>query len=245
MATVSDVAREVLASFNSNAGFLLAVQWVNSRYQEAATRSRFRHLRKFSSVTTVAAQTDYDTTVDVRWYGTFVYLTATAGTYRNLDETTIEELDTLYPGLPTLVGGPRVWADMGMNTAGTFRKVRFYPAPTATAGETLTYSYWINPVALTLTDNIPPMIPVSKLREGVLIDVARFEQAQATRSAKVDVAAVWDKMAMEQEMRWERAIFDMMRTDRVTSGDDDAIMLQQIRSGLQGPGVEAVRFPRS
>jgi hypothetical protein len=43
--TVEDVARQVIAAIDSDAGYLLASRWVAHRYQQLCSRSRFRHLR--------------------------------------------------------------------------------------------------------------------------------------------------------------------------------------------------------
>lgn len=44
--TVEEVARQVLAAIDSDAGFLLACRWVADRYRQLCSRSRFRHLRQ-------------------------------------------------------------------------------------------------------------------------------------------------------------------------------------------------------
>ena|SRR3990167_131511 len=50
MATVEEVAREVVASIDTTAGYLLASRWVSNRYRQLCSRSRFRHLRKLGEV---------------------------------------------------------------------------------------------------------------------------------------------------------------------------------------------------
>src|SRR5574342_657523 len=57
MATVEQVAREVLAAIDTQAGHLLAVQWVAERYRRLASRTRFRHLRRLGEVILPAAIT--------------------------------------------------------------------------------------------------------------------------------------------------------------------------------------------
>ena len=46
MATTEEVARSVLASLDTDAGFLNCVKWVDYRYREICSRFRPRHLRK-------------------------------------------------------------------------------------------------------------------------------------------------------------------------------------------------------
>jgi len=50
MATTEEVARDLLASINTDAGFLLGVRWLDSRYKELCTRFRPRHLRKIGEL---------------------------------------------------------------------------------------------------------------------------------------------------------------------------------------------------
>ena len=46
MATTEDVARDLLASMNTDAGFLNAIKWIDYRYKQLCSRVRFRHLRE-------------------------------------------------------------------------------------------------------------------------------------------------------------------------------------------------------
>ena len=50
MATTEEIARDLLASMNTDAGFLNAVKWIDYRYKELCTRFRPRHLRKIGEV---------------------------------------------------------------------------------------------------------------------------------------------------------------------------------------------------
>src|SRR5438477_7041980 len=50
MASVEDVARSVLQAVSSDAGFLIATQWVSDRYLQLAARTQFRSLRTFGEV---------------------------------------------------------------------------------------------------------------------------------------------------------------------------------------------------
>lgn len=46
---VDALARRVLASINTDAGHILAAQWVSKRYEEVVAQHRFRHLRRVGS----------------------------------------------------------------------------------------------------------------------------------------------------------------------------------------------------
>lgn len=50
MATVEEVARDILAAVSTDAGYLVAIRWIDSRYKEIVSRVRFRHLRKLGEV---------------------------------------------------------------------------------------------------------------------------------------------------------------------------------------------------
>lgn len=54
MSTLETVARQVVAAIDTDAGYLLASQWVNVRYQQIATRARLRSLRSVGLVTVPA-----------------------------------------------------------------------------------------------------------------------------------------------------------------------------------------------
>ena len=55
--TVEAVARSVLAALDTQAGHLLAAQWVSDRYRRIASRVRFRHLRQVGELVIPAATT--------------------------------------------------------------------------------------------------------------------------------------------------------------------------------------------
>ena len=46
MATTEEIARDLLASMNTDAGFLNAIKWIDYRYKELCNQVRFRHLRE-------------------------------------------------------------------------------------------------------------------------------------------------------------------------------------------------------
>jgi hypothetical protein len=50
MATTEEIARDLLASLNTDAGFLNAVKWIGYRYRELCSRFRPRHLREIGEL---------------------------------------------------------------------------------------------------------------------------------------------------------------------------------------------------
>lgn len=62
MATVDELARDIVGSLALDEGYLLAVRWIDNRYKQLVSRVRFKHLRKIGEVQLSAT---YDTgTVD-------------------------------------------------------------------------------------------------------------------------------------------------------------------------------------
>lgn len=55
MPTIGDVAKSVLASINTDAGYLLAAKWVADRYRRILARQRFRHQRRLGELILPAA----------------------------------------------------------------------------------------------------------------------------------------------------------------------------------------------
>lgn len=58
MATVEELAKETIASMNTEVGYLLVVKWINDRYQELVSRVRFNHLRRIGELRTTAVVDD-------------------------------------------------------------------------------------------------------------------------------------------------------------------------------------------
>ena len=55
--TIETVARQLIASVDSDAGYLLASQWIVKRYEQLAIKAKLRHLRQVGLVSTPAAIT--------------------------------------------------------------------------------------------------------------------------------------------------------------------------------------------
>lgn len=55
--TIEAVARQLIASVDSDAGYLLASQWIIKRYGELAIKAKLRHLRQVGQVSTPASIT--------------------------------------------------------------------------------------------------------------------------------------------------------------------------------------------
>src|SRR5437879_3545200 len=76
--SVETVARSVVAAIDTDAGYLLASQWVAERYQQLLSRARFKSQRKIGEVIVPAT---YKTgTVQITQSSTAVVGTGTAWT---------------------------------------------------------------------------------------------------------------------------------------------------------------------
>lgn len=242
MATIEEIAKEVIASVNSDAGYLLAVKWANSRYQQLVSRARFRHLRETGTIDISAGGSTWDCPADLRWFGTVVYDSDGSTLTRVVQRVTIEELDDWYPTRATASGGPRVYAEKGLNAGATAKQVEVYPTCPIAAGALLRLVYWEEPTALTLTSSLPFGIDDYIIREGILVDVMRWEAARSTRNGERDNALMWADRTKEQEMRWEMAILEAIRADR---GDSDDLMLieQKMRTGVVNAMTSSAKYP--
>ncbi|RLI53359.1 MAG: hypothetical protein DRP09_15965 [Candidatus Thorarchaeota archaeon] len=89
MATVEEVVRDVLAAASTDAGYLVAVRWVNNRYKQLVSRVRFRHLREVAEVVIPASYKTGTVSINrgsliVTGVGTLFVTQFTAGDKENL-----------------------------------------------------------------------------------------------------------------------------------------------------------------
>jgi hypothetical protein len=79
MATTEELARNVLASVDSDVGFLNCIKWIDSRYKQLVGRVKFNHLRKVGELVIPASISDG--TIAVTSGSTSVTLTSTGDTF--------------------------------------------------------------------------------------------------------------------------------------------------------------------
>ena len=300
MATVDELARDVLASIDTDTNAIAVAKWIDNRYREMVSRVKFRHLRQVgelylpgvidtgtlsisrgsTAVTGVAStfQTDMGATAQqyyflrarTAWYRiasvaselsltlntNFAEDDVAAGSYhiakryhalsssarwmgefyhtrlrKSLNLISLDELDIIVPGR-TLVGNiPHYVAQVGVDTS-NYLMVEIYPPPEES--EIIHYIYWALPSTLAISSIIPPVIEPYTLKEGVLIDLYRYEKAAALRKGNVEQAAVWRNEEKTQLGIWERAIKDAIRTSR--GADDITFILEMWRGGAQRRG---------
>lgn len=293
MATsVDDVARSVLSSVASNAGYGQVIRWVSERYRQLSNQGRMRHLRRVGEIvipralssstdglvtatrgskvitgdaTAVAAwavegplhgrhfryrrnwyrinaeqgntllldsevseedstlvaykivQRDVPMPSDMRMIGRATQQRL----WRPLTLVSLSELDLMHPERLFVAGtGPELYCESGVTDQGN-RTYEFYPYPVKT--ELIRFIYWIRSPELRPGDNIPEVLDLEVLRTGVLIDLYRYEMAEALRANKVEVASVWSNNARAQESTWSKRIQEALRADRGAEDDSEII----------------------
>lgn len=162
---------------------------------------------------------------DRQWVNSFVH----GRLFRPLDPISLDRLNTEEPSR-LLVGatGPSVVSEVGLDHDNR-RIFEFYPYPNQS--ELIYYTYWERPRSLNLDDQIPTTVPDHVLREGVYIDIMRFEMATALRASLTNpsasqTAAFWRNESRAQETRWERLKRDAGFADRGL--DDLSFVLQSV-----------------
>jgi hypothetical protein len=163
---------------------------------------------------------------DVRWATAFVHMRL----HRELRTRTDEELSLLAPGR-SLVGPPPQFITEAPHAASGLRRVESYPY--STQPETLHYVAWSIPPTLEYTDDVPVDVDPVMLKEGVLIDIMRWEAAQATKAGKADAAALLRNDARAQYTQWTtRDIPAATATERVF--DDVQVILETTGGSVRG-----------
>jgi hypothetical protein len=134
-----------------------------------------------------------------------------------------------YPNRQNVGPGPMFVAEVPTELTldgAECKTVEIYPY--SSSPETLNYLYWIEPPRLEPGDQLPQGVDEHILKEGVLIDVMRYEMAKALRMGQMEVAATWRNDYRAQRSVWEDKIKEAIRADR---GPDDAV------STLELPGT--------
>jgi hypothetical protein len=146
---------------------------------------------------------------DARFLGGFVQQRL----WRPLAQLSIGELDLTYPERLFVAGtGPEVWCVIGDDEDGA-RLVEFYPYPTQ--NEAILFTYYAKAPILRAGMTLPDELDPEALKAGVLIDVYRYEMAQALRANQVEVAAVWRNELRAQETTWQSRMEELFKADRM------------------------------
>jgi len=160
---------------------------------------------------------------DVRWATSFRHLRFN----RTLRQVNPEELDIADPAR-RLVGTPPIYIIEGPRAVNGAKTIEIYPYPEGT--ETLHYVAWAIPPKLTHNDNIPSDIDTEMLKEGVMIDVYRWESATAARAGQAEIAALMRNEARAQYTQWHsRDLPEAAAAERAM--DDVQFILETVTSG--------------
>jgi hypothetical protein len=117
------------------------------------------------------------------------------------------------------VSVPELWAETTPDPNGR-RRIEVYPYCAVT--ELVTYLYYLDPPTLALRDPLPPGIDGALLKDGILVDINRWEAAEAVRNGQVEQGAYWRNEARAQETRWGDTMGRIVGADQ---GADDAEVL--------------------
>lgn len=154
---------------------------------------------------------------DMRTVGRFVHQRL----WKPISQVSLSELDLMHPERLFVTGtGPELVCEVGDDENGA-RLFEFYPYPLNS--DSVLFSYYSRSPDLQPGDKLPDNLDVEALKQGVLIDVYRYEMAKALRENKVEVAAVWGNHLRTQETVWETRMTELMRADR--SVDDLSIII--------------------
>ena len=165
-----------------------------------------------ASATYAIVQRYADLPRDARHLGDFVH----ARRRRKLNVMSSGYLHQRAPERQYLAGGPVVVSEVGQQEDGT-RRVEIYPY--SATPEVIHFLYWqAPPVRWAPEDPLPGALDVFHLKEGVLIDVYRYEAAQAAKAGKLELAAYYRNELRAQETKWERIKPQIVMAD---SGIDD------------------------
>lgn len=160
----------------------------------------------------------------VRWLGDFVNMYSRTP----LQKRSLSSLDMEWPDRPQTGFGPyswtELWADEVAAVADASPKIiEFYPYPDIDT--VVNYAAWMKPPVLPMDARIPDSIDPEVLKEGVLIDVMRWNASKAANSGNIEAAAYWRNEYRMQSTTWERSVLQAIATDRGT--DDVSLILER------------------
>jgi len=137
-----------------------------------------------------------------------------------VDMISLDSLNALVPERQYVTFAPTLFADMGEDATGAMQ-VEMYPY--SQTDELVNYVYYQRPPVYGLTDQLPGFVDAFILKEGVLIDLYRYEMMQANRKGAFQEAALLSNNARAQETVWQRKMELLTMSDRGVS--DSAFVL--------------------
>lgn len=132
----------------------------------------------------------------------------------------IDRLQQMIPERQFASIGPTIIAELGENAEGT-KLVEFYPYSLKT--EIIHYTFWRKPKSYGFTETLPGVVDTTILKQGVLVDIMRYEAAMAARDGKVELAAYWRNEYRAQETVWKDRQGLLALADR---GADETMLIR-------------------
>jgi hypothetical protein len=162
----------------------------------------------------------FDLPPDRRWLGTFVHMRLRQSfTLKSLDE-----LDAIDPERYSVDGnGPRTGAEVGLSPQTGGKRIELYPY--CVNDEVISYVFWELPNKLLPSDILPSVIDTIILKEGALINHARYKMAEALNEGKADVGGTWSNIASKNETKWYARYIP--QAIGASNGDDDVTFVWQ------------------
>ena len=186
---------------------------------------------------TTSAATGYDLVQryvtlpnEVKHIGSVVHMRLS----RQLARASLAELDSGSPRREH-ISTPTCFSEATPHLSTEQKRIEFYPY--CDDNESIHYVFWDVPESLGLHDTIPGDVEPMTLREGVLVDLYRFEAARAAKLGNVELASYWRNESRAQNTQWmTKDIYDAVRSD---TGSDD-IMFVAESSGRSAAGFDVM-----
>lgn len=163
------------------------------------------------------------TATNARWLGDFVLTRLRLP----LETISLDELNLRAPGRILTGQFPRIMAQVGVDSNYVIT-VEFYPA--SSDSEIVHYVYWNLPSTLSFTTTIPVQVDPHILKEGILIDLYRWEKMQSIMQGNIEAATLMRNEERAQSTRWQAYIDDAVAADRGV--DDLTFILKSTRSSI-------------
>jgi len=174
-----------------------------------------------SGVAYALAKRTHSLDSNARWTGLFLFDRLRF----ELTELSLDELNLIAPSRIITGSYPTYVAQQGVDASG-YLKYEIYPPPKES--ELMHYIYWSLPTALAFGSSLPQVIDSYVLKEGILVDIFRYEKLAQVKLGNVDQAAVFANEEAKQRTIWDRKIRDAIRTSR---GADDITLILQMSRG--------------
>jgi hypothetical protein len=157
--------------------------------------------------------------------------------HQPLSEVDHQEVDQAMASRVLVADVPEFWCEAGVDADGR-KLVEIYPYPRT--DQLIPYSYYVFSPVLKLDSALPAEIDLHVLKTGALVDIMRWEMAQALRANRPEAAATWRNEMNTMTTRWEDKIREAVKADRAS----DTLSLQMHTGGFPTGAGRLVRDAR-